>query len=255
MVESKRKGASKVSDVPAAILAQLEAGEIESATLSEGLAINFGNLIAHLFPDLAETAALQIDAKAGITKRMLAASNLITAEKGQGVINKLANSPSDTVRGWAAYAIATQDETLATKLERLKPFANDNHFGVREWAWLAVRPDIVDSPKEAVALLEAWTAAQSEYVRRFAVEAIRPRGVWSSHIKAFKSNPELALQILEPLKTDQSRYVQDSVSNWLNDAYKSQPDWVLQLCETWRKQSQSDSTSYITKRALRSHKR
>lgn len=66
-----------------------------------------------------------------------------------------------------------------------------------------------------------------------------------------KHNPGLGLAILEPLKSDKSKYVQDSVGNWLNDASKTQPDFVKQLCEKWKQESPTKENAYIIKKALR----
>jgi 3-methyladenine DNA glycosylase AlkC len=53
------------------------------------------------------------------------------------------------------------------------------------------------------------------------------------------------------LKSDKAKYVRDSVGNWLNDAGKTRPDFVVQLCKRWENESDTKETKYITKKALR----
>lgn len=254
MVDQRRKGAARVADVPPDILAMLNAGEIEAATLSENLAMDFAILLRTTLPELADEA-MQIDPRAGITKRMAAAASIIFDRFGMDKLPWLMAHRSDLLRGWGAYLIALNSEfSLPNKIETMRAFADDRHFGVREWAWLAVRPDIVAAPETAIQELSPFTVETSQFLRRFASEAIRPRGVWASHIKLLKDTPEKALPVIEPLKADQSRYVQDSVANWLNDAWKSQPAWVERLCGTWLQDSDTEATRYIVKRALRNRK-
>lgn len=62
------------------------------------------------------------------------------------------------------------------------------------------------------------------------------------------------LPILDKLKSDSSKYVQDSVGNWLNDASKTQPDFVIEICRNWEKISPTKETKYIIKKALRTIK-
>lgn len=161
----------------------------------------------------------------------------------------------DIVRCWAAYTIGHNANLfIQEKLDAIQHFAADRHFGVREIAWMAVREDIAKNIDTAILIIEAWSRDKDPNIRRFATESTRPNGVWCKSIQILKTNPEKALHILENLKSDPSRYVQDSVANWLNDASKTQPLFVYELCEKWRKEHPTKETLYITKRALRSIK-
>ena len=253
MSDKPRKGASKTADIPPKILKQLNKGTIESATLVEGLAVDFNILLKSAFPEIYKQSKIDIDKKLGITKRMMLMGNVFYDTRGLDCLADLQAHQSDTVRGWGAYVIgAAPDITLKKRLSLMAKFADDSHFGVREWSWLALRSHIVDDPEHAIELLKPWIKKKSSYLRRFAIEAIRPRGVWCPHIEALKDSPELALPLLDPLKIDPERYVQDSVANWLNDASKTQAPWVRKICAQWRDDSDSEVTTYITKRALRS---
>ncbi|WP_166417307.1 hypothetical protein [Cochlodiniinecator piscidefendens] len=54
MVNTPRKGAARVADAAPDILARLNAGEIEAATLSENLATGFTALLAATISELAK---------------------------------------------------------------------------------------------------------------------------------------------------------------------------------------------------------
>ena len=242
-----------IADIIPARLALLNGGSVASATLTEGLAVDFAQLLAAAVPDLGAVRLerMRAQAAAGITKRMvLAAQLLLEADADLAVLQA---HPSDTVRGWTCFVIAAQAGwTLAQQLAAMRPLADDGHFGVREWSWLALRPHLAEHLPDAIALLAPWTADPSERVRRFACEALRPRGVWCAHIAQLKEQPQLALPLLQPLRADPAVYVQDSVANWLNDAAKRQPDWVRSLCAQWLLESPNAATQRICKRAQRS---
>ncbi|HMX30462.1 MAG TPA: DNA alkylation repair protein, partial [Blastocatellia bacterium] len=168
------------------------------------------------------------------------------------IVEELSAHPSDLVRSWAAYLIGLDGELkLAQKLTLIRRFAADSHFGVREEAWFAVRAGIDAELGTAIKVLAKWTKDKDESVRRFASEATRPRGVWCKHIEALKLHPELGLPILEPLHSDASKYVRDSVANWINDAGKTRPDWAKDVCARWREMSPTKETEYIVNKALR----
>lgn len=249
-----RKGATRIADIPPDVLAALERGELATATLTEGLAIDQARLLRTVFPDLdgARYAAAETAATLGILKRMAAIGELLAEAWGCAGAARCLPHVSDTVRGWGCFVVgALPGLDLPARLEAIRPFADDAHFGVREWAWMAVRPHLATDVPHSVALLASWAEASSGNLRRFACEALRPRGVWCAHLGALKREPALALPILQALRADPSAYVQDSVANWLNDAGKDQPDWVRALCAAWRADAASTATERICRRALR----
>ena len=249
-----RTGSSRRADIPADILAQLNAGTLETRTLAEGLAIDFATLAGSAFPELPaeDIALIREAAERGVTRRMELVGAILLRHFGLDELDRSARHPSDTVRGWACFAVGLAPKLkLKDRLALIRPLADDPHFGVREWAWMPIRPHLAANVPHAVKQLLPWVTDSSAAIRRFAVEATRPRGVWASHIEALKDNPDLGLPLLDPLKADPARYVQDSVANWLNDAGKSRPLWVREVCQRWGAESDSGPTAYIVKRATR----
>jgi 3-methyladenine DNA glycosylase AlkC len=243
-----RTGARAPSLVPADIRSRLERGE-PSANHMEQIAIDMGALLETAFPDLAEeTDRLR---SGGLVTKMRAGGRLLFEALGEEAWVAAQASGSDSVRGWGAMAVAAcPDLSLAERLSHLRAFADDPHFAVREWAWLSFRPTVAAELGGAIGALGEWTEEPSPNLRRFASEATRPRGVWSVHILALKQEPALGLPILSPLRADKSRYVQDSVANWLNDASKSRPQWVADICANWAAAGDAN-TERICRRAMR----
>ncbi|MFD1628274.1 DNA alkylation repair protein [Pseudopedobacter beijingensis] len=260
---TKRKGARSTKDIPKSILEQLNSGEIETANLVEWLAVDqrllLGNLLEqngrtdYLKPVLAKIDELKKQTVNTINEAIgTGIFELITQHSDEGFLIIMSKHSADLVRCWVTYTIGKNESLNITEtLENIKPFSADKHFGVREICWMAVRPKIVQNLTKSIEILSAWTTNEDENIRRFVTEATRPRGVWCEHIEELKRNPQLALPILEPLKSDQSKYVQDSVGNWLNDASKTQPGFVRELCKRWEIESNTKETKYIIKKALR----
>ncbi len=263
MEELKRKGSKSTKDIPKDILEQLNRGEIETANLVEWLAVDQRLLLENLLKEFNRKEYLKpiLAAIENLKKKTV---NTINEAIGislfeQSIRNNdneilaiISNHKSDLIRCWATYTIGRNNKlTIKDKLQKLQLFSADKHFGVREICWLAVRPSIAKELTKSLKILATWTTNKDENIRRFASEATRPRGVWCEHIEELKQNPALGLIILEPIKSDKTKYVQDSVGNWLNDASKSQPKFVIDLCKKWEKESKTKETIYIIKRALR----
>ena len=263
MDEPKRKGARSIKEIPQDILEQLNHGEIETANLVEWLAVDQQLLLEHLLKQTGRIRYLEYIVKS-ITQLKKQTVNTINEAIGTGLFEQaiknrdddfliiLSSHKSDLVRCWATYTIGkNQDLSIEETLNQIQIFAADKHFGVREIGWMAVRKKITANLEKSISILSTWTTNNDENIRRFTTEATRPRGVWCEHIEALKQDPELALSILEPLRSDPARYVQDSAGNWLNDASKTQPGFVTSLCRRWEKESPTKATQYIVKKALR----
>lgn len=261
----KRTGARRKEDIPAEVLELLNRGELETVNTMERLAVDDIRLIEGHFPDMGispEDIVRLCDAIRAQKKRsMMTTVKLVGAllyemypgeQAFASVLEKLSAHPSDTIRSYAPIMIASNETlSLEEKLNTALPLIADSHFGVREVVWIALRPPIAKELEPAIQILSGWTASDDENIRRFASEVIRPRGVWCRHITRLKEQPELGLPVLEPLKADPSTYVQLSVGNWLNDASKSRPAFVLELCGRWAEESGSKATGKIIRRAKR----
>lgn len=259
-----RKGAARIALIPQEVLDALNAGRIPTANLNEFLALDLRLLTRNVAAQVgldpgAERLQDTLDmlpAFAPVKRHQHVARALydLTAQRADrdAVANALASHPSDVARSWAAQWIAFTALPLADKLHAVSRFAGDPHFGVREMAWMAVRDEVAGDVDAAVRLLQPWVTHPEASIRRFASEATRPRGVWCAQIEALKNEPWRGLPLLEPLRADASRYVQNSVANWLNDAAKTQPEWVREVCARWSRGSTPPATAYIVRRAQRS---
>jgi 3-methyladenine DNA glycosylase AlkC len=258
-----RKGATRTADISAEVLEALNSGLISTVNLTEWLMVDNLKLLEVVLKAEKQSAFFKpvSDAVAALKKPTVNSvqytiGTMLRTAAGKDekkIYAFLSSHTSDSVRCWAAYFAGTDgSKTLEQKLQLIEPLAADLHFGVREVAWLAVRPALAAELNKALKILKPWTTSKDENIRRFASEATRPRGVWCAHITELKENPEQALHLLEPLRSDSSEYVRNSVANWLNDASKTQPKWVQETCKRWSKESPTKETQLIIKRALRS---
>ena len=259
-----RTGAARFADLRPEVQAALDAGLLETANLVEFLAIDLNRLAPavarHLGLDpqadrLLDTLAMLPDIKPMKRHSHIARAlyDLAAAHpQPDAVAQALATHPSDVARCWATHWVLISGLGLAAKLASVRRFAVDPHFGVREMAWMALRDDVAADLDAALPLLVPWVQDTDASLRRFASELTRPRGVWCAQIERLKAEPWHGLPLIEPLKADPSRYVQNSVANWLNDAAKTQPQWVEQTCARWSRESPGKATAHIVRRACRS---
>lgn len=259
-----RKGAARIALIPPEVLEALNEGLAPTVNLNEFLALDLARLarsvarhigVAPEEERISDTLAM-LGAFKPVKRHEHVARALYDLVEPRvdrdAVAHALATHPSDVARCWATQWVMFSAMPLREKVSSVRRFAADPHFGVREMAWMAVRGDVAGAVDEAVALLRPWADDADPNIRRFASEATRPRGVWCAQIELLKAEPWRALPLLEPLKADPSRYVQNSVANWLNDASKTQPEWVHEVCVRWSAKSSAPETAYIIRRATRS---
>jgi 3-methyladenine DNA glycosylase AlkC len=259
----QRRGAARIALIPPEVLEALNEGLVPTVNLNELLALDLPRLARSVAQAIGldpraerlEDTLAMLPAFKPIKRHhhvALALYDLAAAHPGRdSVAHALAVHPSDIARSWAAQWVAYSGLPLPAKLEAVRRFAADAHFGVREMAWMAVRDEVVRDPEAAIHLLRPWATDADANVRRFASEATRPVGVWCPPVPRLKAQPWLALPLLEPLKADASLYVRNSVANWLNDASRTQPDWVRKVCKEWVRASKTAATAYIARRAQR----
>ena len=202
-----RKGAVRRSEIPSDVLQAVNEGREETIMLVEWLAIDMPTLsrsillgvgLAKAREELGTAADSLADQ--GVTTRLKRIGEPLFMEtrdhpRRSEIYEALARNQADMVRVWAAYMTATDEGlTLADRLEVTRWFAADHSLAVRECAWDSFRPYVAADLGPGFRLLEPWV-----------------------------HDPEPGRALLEPVRSDPSRYVQRSVGNWLNDRQQIAP--------------------------------
>lgn len=243
----------------------IDQGIMQTRNLAECLAVDQRLLATSIATQVdgalgnALVEAAQASHSLGISKKIATIGRALgqwleaaSAQSREQQRDLLFNHPADTVRGWAAFANAwmVRESSAEQALHSQLRFATDSHFGVREWAWLALRAQLTGDLPHSFALLQRHSASSDPLVRRFCIEILRPRGVWCEHIAGLKNQPEIAEGLLVPLLAEADKYPQDSLANWINDASKTRPDWVVRLFQRYPPQCKASTRIYT--RATRS---
>lgn len=145
-----RKGSRRISDIPNNIIKDLNDGKIESANLVESLAVDFNKL--------SKSIGLNAYCKdeIGIIKKMQYFGDHIDDWQ------EFKNHQSDNVRGWCAFSLGQKNNlTFSDRLQKMLHFADDRHFGVREWSWISLRRSLIDNLEEGINLLTHLTNHKS----------------------------------------------------------------------------------------------
>jgi 3-methyladenine DNA glycosylase AlkC len=138
-------------------------------------------------------------------------------------------------------------------LLELRALAGDEDLLVAEAVQaFGVRPQAESLGPEVLEFLIDWARDPSEYVRRAAIEAVRPRGVWVKHLSWSVEAPSYLVPLFEQLRGDRSQYVANAVGNALNDIAKKKPQLVYELCARWLEEGEAGPwQEHIVRKALR----
>lgn len=116
--------------------------------------------------------------------------------------------------------------------------------GVRPWAE-RLGPEIVER-------LLPWAAAPEPEVRRAAVVALRPRGVWVAQLDWAVEAPALLLPLFDALREETDPRVAGALANAWNDVARVQPQLALELAHRWRAEPAAPLADFVARRGLRS---
>ena len=114
----------------------------------------------------------------------------------------------------------------------------------------AIRPFIEQHEEKAISALMVWAKAENKHLRRLASEGIRIRLPWAKKFHQFSEDPSPVFDIIEILKDDESKYVQKSVANSLNDVLKENYPAAIKVINNWAK-NPTKQRKWIIKHALR----
>ena len=113
----------------------------------------------------------------------------------------------------------------------------------------AIRQFILKDEEKAMKQMLIWAKSENHELRRLASEGCRSRLPWAVSLPIFKKDPTRVLEVLELLKNDESKYVQKSVANNINDISKDNEQIVIELVKRW--QGQSKNRDWILKHGSR----
>ena len=97
----------------------------------------------------------------------------------------------------------------------------------------AIRPFLEQDFDRTFKAMKIWSKSENKHIRRLSCEGLRPRLPWAKKLQICIDQPELLLPILNQLKNDSSKYVQNSVANCVNDILKDNFEIGQSLIKDW----------------------
>lgn len=193
------------------------------------------------------TLLQQVDAA---VQAVVAASS---AREHGAVLDALKNSSSDRMRGYAAaVAFAFYGSLPERCLQELYTIGILTGTWAQESAQAYVKRLMQRHGVAAVLpLCVDWLHDPKPEARRLLMEALRPRGVWTGHLRDLRHDPKPLKPLLEQVIDDPSDYVRKAVANCINDVSKDHPDLVCRWAKRWHGKRMSPARAWVLKRGLR----
>lgn len=114
----------------------------------------------------------------------------------------------------------------------------------------AIRPYLEKYPERTLEVMLDWSNSKNVHLRRLSSEGTRIRLPWAKKLDLFEKHSIPILQILDNLKDDDSKFVQKSVGNHMNDLLKDYYDITMQTLRRWI-ETAGKNRKWIIKHALR----
>ncbi len=114
-----------------------------------------------------------------------------------------------------------------------------------------IRPFLEKDIEKTIQQMFIWSGNKNKHVRRLSSEGVRPRLPWAKKLDIFINDPRPIIPILNNLKDDNSKYVQKSVANCLNDIFRDNFEIGMQVIEDWNTEKISNERKWIIKHSLR----
>ncbi|MDR2521049.1 MAG: DNA alkylation repair protein [Spirochaetaceae bacterium] len=119
----------------------------------------------------------------------------------------------------------------------------------------AIRPILAHDPRAGVSAMVRWSRDPNVHVRRLASEGMRIRLPWAKKQYTALENFADYKTILGNLKADDSRFVQKSVGNNLNDLFKEAPEKAAEIIREWQAEPLPPATLWILRHGTRTVRR
>jgi len=114
----------------------------------------------------------------------------------------------------------------------------------------AVRSMLIARPERSLAVMQTWTAHESEHVRRLATEGSRPYLPWAKRVPWLLTHPRATRGLLDATYRDPSAFVRRSVANHLNDLSRVEPAVATTTAADWAVDA-DENAQWVIRHGLR----